>query len=106
MIELDTWKQGLTWLWYRKEAFLWMAALAWLAIDNPAHHHYTLCPFNNLGISFCPGCGLGRSIGYLFRLDLESSFMAHPLGIPAAGLLIFRIIRIFKKTTEIKLSTT
>lgn len=93
------------WFWHRKEAFIWIAALLWLAIDNPAAHHYTHCPFHNAGISFCPGCGLGRSIGYFFRLDLPASFMAHPLGIPAIGLLVFRAIRVFQKASKYSLVT-
>ncbi len=83
--------------WHRKEGFIWLAALIWLALDNPGVHHYTLCPLDNLGFPFCPGCGLGRSIGFLFRLDVESSVAAHPLGIPALILLLWRIIKVFSR---------
>jgi len=93
------------WLWYKKEAVIWIAALVFLAICNPAVHHYTLCPLDNLGISYCPGCGLGRSIGYFFRLDIESSFLTHPLGIPAVILLVFRSVKIFIKPSALTLST-
>jgi hypothetical protein len=82
------------WLWQRKEAVIWISALIFLAVANPADHHYTLCPLDNLGIAYCPGCGLGRSIGYFFRLDIESSFLAHPLGIPAVFLLVYRSVKI------------
>ncbi|MFO7614907.1 MAG: DUF2752 domain-containing protein [Bacteroidales bacterium] len=98
-------KEVFIWLWHRKEAFFWLAALIWLAIDNPVHHHYTLCPFHNLGISFCPGCGLGRSIGYLFRLNFEASFQAHPLGIPAVILIVTRFVKVLLKDVNIHLST-
>jgi hypothetical protein len=93
------------WLWYKKEAMIWIAALAVLAISNPAVHHYTLCPLDNLGISYCPGCGLGRSIGYFFRMDLVSSFLAHPLGIPTVFLLIYRSVKIIIKPYKLELST-
>lgn len=93
------------WLWYRKEAFIWIAVLVFLALSNPAVHHYTLCPLENLGISFCPGCGLGRSIGYFFRLEIASSFIAHPLGIPAVFLLIYRSVKILINNSEFNLST-
>ena len=99
-------KYTLNWLWHRKEAFIWMGALLFLGISNPGHHHYTLCPLDNLGFEYCPGCGLGRSIGYLFRLDFEAAFMSHPLGIPAAILLIWRSAGIFLNTSSFKLSTT
>jgi len=94
------------WLWQKKEALIWIVALIFLAFSNPAVHHYTLCPLDNLGISYCPGCGLGRSIGYFFRLDIESSFLAHPLGIPAVFLLVYRSVKILIKPSALNLSTT
>jgi len=97
---------ALLWLWQRKEALIWISALIFLAVSNPADHHYTLCPLDNLGIHYCPGCGLGRSIGYFFRLDFETSFLSHPMGIPAVFLLVFRSIKILVKPVSIKLSTT
>jgi len=96
--------QSFTWLWQRKEALIWIAALVFLAFSNPAVHHYTFCPLDNLGISYCPGCGLGRSIGFFFRLDIESSFFAHPLGIPAVILFIYRSVKILIKPTVLNLS--
>jgi hypothetical protein len=95
----------VTSLWQRKEALIWIAALVFLAFSNPAIHHYTLCPLDNLGISYCPGCGLGRSIGYFFRFDIKSSILAHPLGIPAVLLLIFRSVKILIKPFALNLST-
>jgi len=98
-------KYSLSWLWHRKEAFIWIGALIFLGLSDPACHHYTLCPFNNLGMDFCPGCGLGRSVGFLFRLDLKSSFLSHPLGIPAVILLVYRCTIIFRKSPSYELST-
>ena len=98
-------KYYIIWLWHKKEALIWMGALIILAASNPAEHHYSLCPLDNLGFSYCPGCGLGRSIGYFFRLDIESSFYSHPLGIPATFLLIYRSIIVFTKTRYSDLST-
>jgi hypothetical protein len=94
------------WLWHKKEAIIWIVALIILAISNPAVHHYTLCPLENLGISYCPGCGLGRSIGYFFRLDMEASLLAHPLGIPAVILLLYRSVKILITPDTLNLSTT
>ena len=93
------------WLWYKKEALIWIAALIFLAVNNPADKHYSVCPLDNLGISYCPGCGLGRSIGYFFRLDIKSSFLAHPLGIPAVFLLVYRAGKILIKPFTMNLST-
>ncbi len=98
-------RQIFSWLWHKKEALIWIAALMFLAISNPAVHHYTLCPLDNLGITYCPGCGLGRSIGYLFRLDFVSSFLSHPLGIPAVFLFIYRSVNILFKPNKLELTT-
>ena len=83
--------------WHRKEAVIWIVALMALAFTNPSDHHYTLCPFHNLGWEFCPGCGIGRSISYAFHLQFERSFLAHPMGIPAVAILVHRIIRVLIK---------
>ena len=84
--------------WERKEGLIWICALVFLALQDPGHHHYTLCPLNNLGFSFCPGCGLGRAIAWFFRGDLEASLMAHPMGIPAVVLLLYRSYRVLTRT--------
>lgn len=105
-MELHGLRIRLIWLWQRKEALIWMAAMIFLAVNNPADHHHTLCPLDNTGISYCPGCGLGRSIGYFFRFEIESSLLAHPLGIPAVFLLVYRSVIILIKPNELDLSTS
>ena len=94
----------LQYSWHRKEAFIWLAALLFLAFSNPHQHHYTLCPFDNLGFANCPGCGIGRSITSFLHLDFKSSFLYHPLGIPAVFLIVARIIRIFRRNYRIDLT--
>jgi hypothetical protein len=55
------------------EAAIWIGALLYLAIlHTPGETHFTICPINNLGFDFCPGCGL---------VDVDS--FASPL--PGAG---------------------
>lgn len=77
------------------EALIWIFGLVYLAlINSPEANHFTICPLSNLGFEFCPGCGLGKSISYLFRGDFASSFHSHPLGIFALAIIIFRIITI------------
>jgi hypothetical protein len=64
---------------------------------NPAGDtHYSLCFFKWAGISFCPGCGLGHSISWLFRGEIMASFKAHPLGIFAIAVLLHRIYILIK----------
>jgi hypothetical protein len=58
--------------------------------------HYSFCVFKFLGLKFCPGCGLGHSISYLFHGDIPASFSAHPLGIFAVIVLMCRIYNLFR----------
>lgn len=77
------------------ELFFWIAALVSLACMNPSENtHYSFCFFKFIGIKFCPGCGLGHSISYLFHGDLKASFAAHPLGIFAVLMILFRIYKL------------
>src|SRR5690606_41481389 len=56
------------------EALFWAVALIALAFYQPAaQNHFTLCPLSNLGFDFCPGCGLGKSIAWLFKGEILRS---------------------------------
>ncbi len=81
----------------RLEAFIWIGGLVLMALMSPSNAHASLCPFSAMGLSFCPGCGLGHSISYLARGDFQASFMAHPLGMFAVTILLWRIVQIFRK---------
>lgn len=79
------------------EAWMWMFGLLFLACVTPSGDpHYSLCLFKNLGISFCPGCGLGRSISFLLHGQVLQSIHAHPLGIIALAILMRRIVVLFR----------
>ena len=79
------------------EAAIWIGALFYLAfVHTPAGTHFTICPINNLGLDFCPGCGLGNSISLIFQGDIYKSFFSHPLGLLALTVLIIRIIQLIK----------
>jgi hypothetical protein len=79
------------------EAFVWICGLAYLAFfADPSQCHFTLCPLANLGIDFCPGCGLGHSITQIFRGDFTGSFHTHPLGFFALIVITYRIISLIK----------
>jgi len=58
--------------------------------------HLSLCIFKFLGITFCPGCGLGHSISYLFHGNIQASFSSHPLGIFAVIIILFRIYKLLQ----------
>jgi hypothetical protein len=55
---------------------------------------FSICPLNNLGFQFCPGCGLGASIHYLLRFNFPESFSSHPFGIAAFIIILFRVIKL------------
>jgi hypothetical protein len=79
------------------EAIIWSGGLLYLMLINvPSDSHFTICPLANLGINFCPGCGLGNSISHLFRGNFASSFDSHPLGIFTFFIILFRIISLIK----------
>jgi hypothetical protein len=86
------------------EMLVWAAVLCFpLLIDPYVQGHISLCPFKAVGIDFCPGCGLGRSMALLYRGDLAESLRVHPMGIVALAILIYRIavlacqIRIYRE---------
>lgn len=72
------------------ELICWVAALIFLAL-NPADNYYPICPSQWLQFPYCPGCGIGRSIGCALRFDFSASWQFHKLGIPAAIILLWRI---------------
>jgi hypothetical protein len=66
-----------------------------LAFMNPGTDpHYSFCFFKFLGIHFCPGCGIGHSISYLFHGNISASLSAHPLGIFAVVIILSRIYKL------------
>jgi hypothetical protein len=74
------------------ELAFWTAGLVSLAITDPTNQsHFSLCPLKMLGLTWCPGCGLGHSISFLFHGDIKSSLYAHWLGIPALIVILYRI---------------
>ena len=80
------------------ELIIWSAALLMLGISYPNKvSHFTLCPIENLGFTWCPGCGLGRSISYLLHGEIKLAVDQHWFCIPAFGILIFRIVQLLNK---------
>ena len=73
------------------ELLFWISALIALGFSDPTQTHFILCPFRLAGITWCPGCGIGHAIAYLLQGNIQASFHAHWLGIPALGVLLFRI---------------
>ncbi|MFA3782193.1 DUF2752 domain-containing protein [Melioribacteraceae bacterium 4301-Me] len=89
------------------EAVLWLVGLIYLLLINPyQEQHFTLCPFRNIGITFCPGCGLGKAISFFYHGDVINSIRTHPFGIIAFFLISFRVIKlIFRTKNNLQLNT-
>jgi hypothetical protein len=77
------------------EAIIWISGIIALAFVDPSQNsHATICPIGYFGYDFCPGCGLGRSIAWLFHGSLQNSVSVHPLGIVVLAVLVRRIIQL------------
>jgi hypothetical protein len=80
------------------ELVFWIAALIALGICDPSSaRHFTLCPLKLIGITWCPGCGIGHSIAWLLHGDIRKSFQSHWLGIPALFMIIYRIADLIRQ---------
>ncbi|MCK9409332.1 MAG: DUF2752 domain-containing protein [Bacteriovoracaceae bacterium] len=83
---------------YYIEMIFWCIALAYLAVINPAiSGEFSFCPLHNAGFSFCPGCGIGRAISFSLHGEIFASVRTHVLGIPAAAVLVHRIVYLLRK---------
>lgn len=83
----------------RAEAMFWSLGVLAVAIADPnTGGLISVCPFEAIGswigLSFCPGCGLGHAVGFLVRGDLSQSMAAHPLAIPAVLTLTLHVRRL------------
>lgn len=82
------------------ELGFWVLALVMLATAAPVEpghaQHFTLCPLANMGFDWCPGCGIGRSITQLFHGNVAASIGQHWFGIPALGIILWRIVVLIK----------
>ena len=74
------------------ELVFWILALVLLATADPHAHHFSFCPLANLGVDWCPGCGLGRSISAIFNGEVRESLNFHWFGTPALMVIGYRIV--------------
>lgn len=69
------------------------AGLLLLVLMDPAEANGpSLCLFEQLGITFCPGDGLGHSIAYTFEGEISSALESNILGPASIVILIGRIM--------------
>ena len=87
-------------LFFRKyfEATVFAIGLFLLALMDPAvSNGPSLCLFDQLGFTFCPGDGLGYSISYTFRGEFSNALESNVLGPFAILVLSTRIIYLLIK---------
>ncbi|MGB9663920.1 MAG: DUF2752 domain-containing protein [Ignavibacteria bacterium] len=89
-------KKSISFISKNLELIFWVGGLAYLAFIQE-QNHLSFCPIKNLGFQFCPGCGIGNSISLIYHLKILESLKAHPLGLFAFIIIIFRIIQLITK---------
>lgn len=63
------------------EVLAFSTGLLLLALMDPeASNGFSLCLFDLIGIPFCPGDGLGHSVSYFFRGQINNALEANLLG--------------------------
>jgi hypothetical protein len=83
---------------YGLEILFFSSALILLYFMDIHKPHVSLCPFAYFGFKFCPGCGLGHSLYYLMHFQIQNSWKAHPIGIFAFVVIIYRLCTLTIKT--------
>jgi hypothetical protein len=84
-------KKGFPW-----EGVVWFVGLIAVSVPDPTiERTWSLCLFDMLGITFCPGCGLGHAVAFLMRGEWALSFASHPLAIPTVAILVGRVVYLF-----------
>ena len=79
------------------EIFAFGSGIILLALMDPATvTGPSLCLFDQLGISFCAGEGLGHSISYTFRGQFRNALEANILGPPAIAILGGRMVHLIR----------
>lgn len=78
------------------ELFIWLLAIVLLWSSEADAAHSSLCPLYNLGLDWCPGCGLGRSVSLFLQGSVKESIAMHWFGIPAFIILLRRIFTLSK----------
>jgi hypothetical protein len=82
------------------ELLFWIFALLLLAWADPgreqAANHFTLCPLATWGFTWCPGCGIGRSITHLLHGHVAESWNYHWFGLPGLLIICYRVYTLMK----------
>lgn len=75
-----------------------VGAIGVMALMDPTTDAASWCLYEWLGISFCPGEGLGHSIAWFFRGDWTNAWEAHPVGPFAVFIMSGRVIYLLRNS--------
>ena len=79
------------------ELIAWIVSILAIFTINPYSDSFSLCLLDNLGLHWCPGCGLGRAMNLLARGKFLASWEMHPLASLAYGVIFHRIWKLIKQ---------
>lgn len=79
------------------ELITWIAGILAVLSINPDTDTLSLCPLDRLGLTWCPGCGLGRAMNLIARGKFLASWEMHPMAALAYGVILQRIWVLFKQ---------
>lgn len=72
-----------------RESVIWLAVLVVLYFMEEGGP--SLCLFKWVGLSSCPGCGLGHAIHEALHFQWRASWEAHIMGVPVTVALLLLI---------------
>lgn len=82
------------------ELIIWIVSLLAIITINPYSDSFSLCLLDNLGLHWCPGCGLGRAMNLLARGNFLASWEMHPLASLAYVVIFHRIWVLIKQLKQ------
>lgn len=79
------------------ELIVWPTAFVLLYFMDPAQNNgLSFCILKQVGIPWCPGCGLGHSISFLLHGEWRAALKNHPLGPFAIVVLTYRTYQLIR----------
>jgi len=73
------------------ELIFWIGSMAAILTINPEVEAISICPLHQMGLDWCPGCGLGRAMNLLASGEFQASWRLHPAAGLAFGVIFHRI---------------
>jgi len=73
------------------ELIFWIGSMAAILTINPEVEAISICPLHQMGLDWCPGCGLGRAMNLLASGEFQASWSLHPAASLAYGAIFHRI---------------